>query len=1663
MITKHSAGGAAAAGGMDFQHRVAAWVATHILAEEDVTPPWDLPSETTLAWIQCEISQPVDDLLVGTSMNGHVFAQIKRTLQLSKTAGSELASAFDQFVRQFLTCRTGNAGKLPWDRPLNPELDRLLLITSPNSSEPVRIHLSAVLCRLRSLHADQPLDNAAENADERSALLIVREHIKKSWQKALKTDPSEEELRQLLSLVRIQVLEMDEGGGGDREAKTLMRGAVLWDPKEDDIAWTRLISLCADLAAKRSGANLKDLQAVLLKAGLKLKAVRSYRNDIDKLKEYSLTTFDALTHLAQIRVGNTVIKIRRPSIEALRHAAEENSILVVGEPGAGKSGSLHDLIELFKEVGKDYVFLAVDRLSARSLAELRTEIGLDHELIQVLDNWPGLQPGFLVIDALDAVRGDPAGGMILELIRHVIQRKWRWNIVASIRKFDLRYSAEIKALFAGLSLVEFQDSEFSGVRHLNIPCLSNDELNQIASQSLELSVLIKGAPTELHDLLSVLFNLRLLAELLGTGVTTRELTPIKTQLELLDRYWLFRVIRQDGLGDAREGVIRSACEKMVKARVLSVERSAIAEPGNSTQLSDLLSSQVLVEWQPSHDAQPNRYILTFSHHVLFDYAVARLILRGMPECVVQRFVNDPELAIVVRPSFLLHFRHLWTIDSNRQQFWDLAFRIMQENQIPQIGKLIGPSVATELARMLQDLESLCVALESSNPTIQSAAEQLLKHILGALLAGILGEARLLGSDAGPWCDLLERVSRNLRTSVAYTVRVLICVICEHPEAFTSDQRMAAGHTARRLLIFALSQEHRDGSLVNHALQAVCRTFESDPTTSAMFIRQCLEPSHIADYGFEEMFLLAREVKRLIAIDHTLVEEIYCAVFGYRETSKEPTPMGQSRILSLISNRQQDYKMALFELEKVFPIFLKQAPINATRALIDVIEAYVTQYHFPASGEWDDEKFDFNFRQVCIRKDHSYIWDEGGTYCHEEPLKMLDTFQRYLESIIESNVDTEIFHELIQIIISKNRLAVFWRRILQVGAHFPMSLGKEILPLVLSVPILTCDDTTFPAGKLLEAIFPASSLSEREQIEWAILNIPEALSAASRERGEHIRNRLLGCLSKNEFVTKEAQHVLGQLKDRNVVPSNEPPVCFEILHGPYGEEEYLRDQGVPVEAEENRKILGFEKPIKEFADNHLNSKPTLVEASSLLPLLQSLYEALSSADTDGVHPKQRDHAWDCLTAACARISKIEDLFCDMPLFSFVKTVLLEMSYHDKPIHIPEQDAQFDDYPSWGSPAPRIEAAEGLIFLVRNPSYLTSKEIDAIDRLSTDPVPSVRFQIASRLNVLYLTVPELMWRLIERISHEESSRGVLQGIVSGPLRKLAASESDRVSSLTKVIFDRVLEGVGSETVREFCVGIFTDLYIWRNNSQSGEVILEIAQNISSYPNEAPHLLAHIREPLTFGPVHPRDPEVDSVRSRALDLISRILRSSRNGMREIERVYSDIPFTKWASKDQKSSKTFAHLIDQIGSEVYFASGAYDGKEQAQSLQSQPIIREQAERFYCEAGLILDELADISFPSVTHHLLETLEFFIPSHCREVFIRIGQVVRSGQKGGYQYESLAADLIVKLVERYLAEYRTLLREDDKCQKILIEILDVFVQAGWPNARRLTYRLDEIFR
>jgi hypothetical protein len=224
-----------------------------------------------------------------------------------------------------------------------------------------------------------------------------------------------------------------------------------------------------------------------------------------------------------------------------------------------------------------------------------------------------------VIDALDAARTEPVSKAFRTLIQSIAEQHGRWHVVASIRKFDLRYSHDLQYLFQGEPVSTFHDQTFLRVRHLHVPRFSDEEMGQIPLQSPALQALLEHATPVLQELLRVPFNLRLMAELLGIGIAPADLTPIRTQLELLDRYWFHRVMRDDGNRDAREGVLLRACEEMVKTRALRVDRLSVAAPDISLILNDLLSTHILTEWQSSPADMPEQYVLTFAHHVLFDY------------------------------------------------------------------------------------------------------------------------------------------------------------------------------------------------------------------------------------------------------------------------------------------------------------------------------------------------------------------------------------------------------------------------------------------------------------------------------------------------------------------------------------------------------------------------------------------------------------------------------------------------------------------------------------------------------------------------------------------------------------------------------------------------------------------------------------------------------------------------------------------------------------------------------------------------------------------------------------------------------------------------------------------------------------------------------------
>ncbi|MCK6207731.1 hypothetical protein KZX50_20020 [Bacillus infantis] len=1383
-----------------------------------------------------------------------------------------------------------------------------------------------------------------------------------------------------------------------------------------------------------------------------------YRKDIEVLSRFSRELKDDLGELSRLRVGQSEIRITRRCVQELRLQVENQSLMVVGEPGAGKSGVLHDLVASLMEEGRDTVYLAVDRIDAESKSELREQLELEHSLDEVLENWSGDQSAFLVIDALDAARSDRTAQMLTQLLARIVRTKGRWRVVASIRKFDLRHNRELRNLFYGRPpLDDYRDSELVRVCHIQVPIFSEEELSKVSGKSAQLKTLIDAADGTLKQLLRVPFNLRLMADLLGEGVSIEELTPIRTQVELFDRYWEDRVVHpHDGQRDAREEVLGRAVSQMVENRKLVVPRSLVVSSETSRAVDQILSGHVMVEWQPSSGSRPDDSNLTFSHHVLFDYAVERLLLRTGDE-FSRNLASDPEMLFVIRPSLDMHFQHMWSLDISRSLFWELVLRVVEDPRIPEVGKLIGPVIAAESCTKLSDFDPLLQHID--NPLRNTSAEAAIRHMIGGLVAMAPTDKnrRVAGHAAGPWAEFVEYLSQKVSSDRAYLVRFLLLQLCEQSMDLTDEQLKKSGIAARNLLEFAWSQESRDEWLVRHAITCVCQTFHSNTEESSRLLRFALRKEHLEKYGFQEVPWLAYEVQNIIIYDCSFVRDLYIAAFGFIENSEEKTPMG-GRILSLISNRRQDYHGGLYQLGENFGYFIEIAPFKAVEALIYVVEQHVLTKH-NLTGDTIEDTFLFDGLEAIIHTDYSSIWDDNLHHRHEEPIKMMDTFQTYLTTLGMDKSKTELRQQLINLLIKHNRTAALWRRVLICGAEAPAFLGLELRFLGWSLPILKGYDTSRLAGDFLKAIYSYLSQEDREKVERVILSIPLSMDADFIEQGERIRDRLLASLPPDYVCSSEARHRISEIVISEGRTKNESDLSIGTFESrEYSIRDYLADEGVPIDDVVNSRIQELESPVALFSSNFQNARPSLEDVREILPKLHELWKALSTAEADGIHPKQKEYGWGSLAEACASATKCTDLTCDEELSSFLVTVLREASQCPEPLSNPEVDDQFGENPHWGKPAPRIDAAEGLAELACFPSCATSELLAILEGLLNDSVPPVRYQVVVRLLRLYETNNDSMWRLIDRIVMEELNRGVLNGLVNCVLAPLAGRYPDRVTKLAQQIFNRTTPGM---PLRNACMKIFRGLFLWQGHTGAGEMIQSIITNPLKFHTECHHLVAGLRENLKVDLEEFTKPNNLSVRKRTWTILQQLLLATKEQWKFLSALSQEQG--GWSDELQKQLQPLAQTVDSAAMEVYLASGAFENKKSSKNLDSTSLNNDNQRLFFIEASEVLDLLADFSFASVTHHLLQTLEFILDVDPVGVFLRIGRTILAGQEGGYQYESMAADLVVNLVERYLAEYRGIFRDNPDCRRTLLELLDVFVQAGWPNARRLTYRMDEIFR
>ena len=261
-------------------------------------------------------------------------------------------------------------------------------------------------------------------------------------------------------------------------------------------AFAALSDVSGALMKERGGGDLPTLRQRLASVGIALTAPPTYRTDIEALNG---TLGGSPKRWAATRKSKSPAAHRstvsRDCQGAIEAAVRGGPLLIIGEPGTGKSAVLNALARGLVASGTDVLELAVDRYSVETLEGLSRELGLQHGLLEVLKAWDGPGPAYLVIDALDATRGGRGEGVFRALIERVMALGGRWTVVASIRNFDLRMGQQFRALFKGAPPEKsLADPTFGGVAASASSEWSGGEFNQLLQQSPALKACLDQAP-----------------------------------------------------------------------------------------------------------------------------------------------------------------------------------------------------------------------------------------------------------------------------------------------------------------------------------------------------------------------------------------------------------------------------------------------------------------------------------------------------------------------------------------------------------------------------------------------------------------------------------------------------------------------------------------------------------------------------------------------------------------------------------------------------------------------------------------------------------------------------------------------------------------------------------------------------------------------------------------------------------------------------------------------------------------------------------------------------------------------------------------------------------------------------------------------------------------
>jgi hypothetical protein len=368
-------------------------------------------------------------------------------------------------------------------------------------------------------------------------------------------------------------------------------------------------------------------------------------HDLERLRDHSSRTLSRIN----TTIGQKVHLPRAAVFEEILEAIQNNQIVIIlGEPGAGKSALLHAAVDCLRQEGEVLV-TSIDNLSGGSIEEFTANLRIDYDFRTLLGAFSAAPFRGLFINQLEqALLDEKQRNVLYDLIHEVrefnaeISRKNlpntnQWRVVATCRA-DQYYS-----LLPSLK----QNFGTSSFKEIHVPLLEINDVEIVVDAFPSLQHLSKQQ--HVQELLRNPFVLNFLT-FPDLDLVALPKPEMLTESWLVDLYWS-QVIRNAEKASTGKGHPDAREKTAIMLGELRLQNGR--KPIPSSELDPEIIGAL------AHDKVVHREEgrITFAHDILDDWTISRILL-SRRDNLVSYLRKNQEALLLIKPLRLIALQQL---------------------------------------------------------------------------------------------------------------------------------------------------------------------------------------------------------------------------------------------------------------------------------------------------------------------------------------------------------------------------------------------------------------------------------------------------------------------------------------------------------------------------------------------------------------------------------------------------------------------------------------------------------------------------------------------------------------------------------------------------------------------------------------------------------------------------------------------------------------------------------------------------------------------------------------------------------------------------------------------------------------------------------------------